>query len=160
MEIDRQTIKALSADTRVKILKLLSERRRIPAEISRQLDLAPSTVVEHLQKLEQSGLVKRNETEHKWIYYEITEKGLSLIKPTLPIHIILSLSIGVVLTFVGLSNIFLTEYASMQMVQKVAEISMPQERIIPIQTINWIFVAVLLAGLFAVSISLIKLLRK
>lgn len=158
MEIDRQTIKALSADTRVEILKLLNQRRRIPAEISKELSLAASTVIEHLQKLEQAGLVKRNETEHKWTYYEITEKGKNLIRPKLPVHIILTLSIGVILTFMGITNIYFTEFYGMQAVQKAAEI-VPQERVIT-PTINWLFEIVLIVGLFLITISLIKLIRR
>lgn len=159
MEIDRQTIKALSADTRVKILKLLNKRRRIPAEISKELGLAASTIVEHLQKLEQAKLVERKETNHKWIYYEITEKGKNLIQPKLPIHIILTLYIGVILTFVGFSNIFLTEtYTAMQKATEIT-VEIPQEKITT-TTINWIFVAILLVGLFVTTISLIKLIRK
>ena len=99
MEIDKETIKALSADTRVDILKALSERRKTPAELSKQLDLASSTIVEHLRKLEDAGLIQRMETQHKWIYYEITSKGRSLVNPKIPIYVLLSLPIGIGLMF-------------------------------------------------------------
>jgi DNA-binding transcriptional ArsR family regulator len=44
MEIDRKTLKALAADTRLDILKSLSKRRKMPSELSKELDLATSTV--------------------------------------------------------------------------------------------------------------------
>ncbi len=101
MEIDGQTIKALSADTRRKILKLLSGHRATGADISRMLGLSPSTVNEHLKKLEASGLVRRIETGHKWVYYEPSEKGHALTTPrSQPLQFVLVLSIGVLL-FLG-----------------------------------------------------------
>lgn len=161
MEIDRQTIKALSADTRIEILKLLSKRRMISADISKKLDLAASTVLEHLQKLEQAGLVKRKETEHKWIYYEITEKGKNLIMPKLPINIILSLSIGVILTFVSIINFYMFNvYTSAQgIMQKTTEISAPQEIATSAPMINWFFVIFLIAGVLLIILSLIKMVK-
>jgi len=168
MEIDRETIKALSSDTRVEMLKLLSERRRMPAEISRALDLAPSTVVEHLQKLEEVGLVERKETGYKWVYYEITEKGKNLIKPKIPVQIILSLTIGAVMTFVGASRVFVKQAAKQaapemaQMAEEAAKLAapsvteMPQEEIAT-QVINWPFAIFLLIGLLLVIFGFIKL---
>jgi eight-cysteine-cluster-containing protein len=101
MEIDRKTLKALAADTRLNILKSLGKRRKMPSELSKELSLAPSTVVEHLNKLEEAGLVKREETGHKWIYYNLTEKGESLVKPTIPIQFVLVISVSVIVIFAG-----------------------------------------------------------
>lgn len=102
-EIDRGTIKALSADTRRKILKLLSGHRATGADISRMLGLSPSTVNEHLKKLEASSLVRRIETGHKWVYYDVSEKGHALLHSNSngsPVQFVLVLSIGVLL-FLG-----------------------------------------------------------
>lgn len=103
-EIDRGTIKALSADTRRKILKLLSGHRATGADISRMLGLSPSTVNEHLKKLEASSLVRRIETGHKWVYYDVSEKGHALLHSNRnngsPVQFVLVLSIGVLL-FLG-----------------------------------------------------------
>lgn len=168
MEIDRETIKALSSDTRIEMLKLLSERRRMPAEISRALELAPSTVVEHLQKLEEVGLVERKETGNKWVYYEITEKGKNLIKPKIPVQIILSLTLGAVMTFVGASKVFVkqafitAEKAAPEMAEETAKLAAPAApaEVLPetiAQVINWPFAVVLLIGLLLVIFGLIKL---
>jgi len=169
MEIDRETIKALSSDTRVEMLKLLSERRRMPAEISRALELAPSTVVEHLQKLEEVGLVERKETGYKWVYYEITEKGKNLIKPKIPVQIILSLTIGAVMTFIGASRVFVAQTAEQaapeianmaeESAKLAAPLPLPTEAVpeTAAQAINMPFAIVLLLGLLLVIFGFIKL---
>ena len=101
MEIDRKTLKALAADTRLDILKSLSYRRKMPSELSKELKLAPSTVIEHLNRLEEADLVKREETGHKWIYYNLTEKGESLIKPRVPMQFVIVLSVSLIVIFAG-----------------------------------------------------------
>jgi len=101
MEITKSTIKALASDTRLEILKILSHRRKIAADLAKMLDLAPSTVNGHLKILEEEGLIKRKETGHKWIYFEITERGKSLVKPRSPMQFVLILSIGVLAMIVG-----------------------------------------------------------
>ncbi|MEW5955302.1 MAG: winged helix-turn-helix domain-containing protein [Candidatus Micrarchaeota archaeon] len=80
--IDRDTLRALGADTRVNILKKLGERRKTQAELAAELDLAAPSVKEHVQRLAQAGLVKRIESERKWKYYELTEKGTALVRPS------------------------------------------------------------------------------
>lgn len=98
-EIDRTTIKALSAETRLRILKLLSEHRATGADISRLLGLSPSTVNEHLKKLEAAGLILRRETGHKWVYYEPSRKGGTLVaRPSLQFVVVLAIGI---LVFLG-----------------------------------------------------------
>lgn len=102
MEIDRKTLKALAADTRLDILKSLGKRRKTPSELSKELNLATSTVVEHLNKLEEADLIKREETGHKWIYYNLTEKGSSLVKPKIPMNFVIVLSVCIIVFFAGL----------------------------------------------------------
>jgi DNA-binding transcriptional ArsR family regulator len=101
MEIDRQTLKALAADTRLDILKSLGKRRKTPSELSKELNLATSTVVEHLDKLEEAGLIRREETGHKWIYYNLTEKGSSLVKPKIPMNFVIVISICIIVFLAG-----------------------------------------------------------
>ena len=105
MEIDRKTLKALAADTRLDILKSLSHRRKMPSELSKELDLATSTVIEHLERLEEANLVRREETGHKWIYYSLTEKGEGLIKPKIPIQFVIVLSISLIVIFAGFAYV-------------------------------------------------------
>ncbi|MFZ3077105.1 MAG: winged helix-turn-helix domain-containing protein [Candidatus Aenigmatarchaeota archaeon] len=173
IEIDKQTIKALSADARVNILKMLKENRRIAADISKEIGLAPSTVNEHLKMMEDAGLIRKNITGHKWIYYDITEKGKSMVTPKMPISIILTLSLGIGLAlFGGMSflaeNIFSgSASAAMQStMEKAAEISsapaLSQSAGLgsAAPAINWLPLALLAAGLVLVVFGFIKLRRK
>lgn len=105
MEIDRKTIKILSSDTRVAILKALKERRKMPSELARELSLKPSTIVAHLEKLQEARLIEKQRTERKWIYYELTKRGTALIKPKPSMPFVLILTIGIILVFGGFANI-------------------------------------------------------
>lgn len=110
MQIDKKVINALDSETRVKILKSLLQRRKMPSELSKELNLAASTILEHLDVLENAGLVIRKESGRKWIYYELTFKAESLIKPKIPIQFVLILSLGLILMIGGILNItYLTQ---------------------------------------------------
>jgi DNA-binding transcriptional ArsR family regulator len=105
MDISHREIKALASDTRVMIMKSLGGRRKMPSELSREFSMAPSTIVEHLHVLERSGLIKKIETGHKWKYYELTEKGKSLVRPKFPVQFAVMLSLGVLLVFGSFAGI-------------------------------------------------------
>jgi DNA-binding PadR family transcriptional regulator len=60
--------------------------------------------------MENAGLVKKNDTGHKWIYYEITEKGKCMITSKMPVSIILTLSLGIGLILFGGMNFFATNF--------------------------------------------------
>ena len=64
-------------ETKKKILELLYEKNMTLSEISERLDLAPSTVAQHLKELEEAGAIKKSDEQHsrKWIYYEINENN-------------------------------------------------------------------------------------
>lgn len=66
----------LASETRKGILERLSEKNRRPSDLSRELGKDKSTIVEHLEKLRQAGLVERLEREgHKWIFYRLSKNG-------------------------------------------------------------------------------------
>jgi hypothetical protein len=46
-------------------------------------------------------LIRREETGHKWIYYQLTEKGESLVRPRIPIQFVLVLSISLLIITAG-----------------------------------------------------------
>lgn len=77
--LDYETIKALSYDTRLNILKVLKEDSKTLSEISEFLDLQPSTIKEHLKKLVDSDLIKKEDTDRKWKYYSLTKKGKKVV---------------------------------------------------------------------------------
>ncbi len=80
--LDRETFKALASDTRLDILKALDGKNLGLNEIARISNLNKATLHEHLTKLNEAGLIKRNERDgHKWVYYKLTWKGESLLHP-------------------------------------------------------------------------------
>jgi len=105
-KLDRLTLKSLASDAKVGILQRLSKRRKTPSELSKEISTAPSTIVQHLKELETSGLVKRQATKHKWIYYELTDKGANLFKPSIPFHLMLSLALAIIVTGMGAWSYF------------------------------------------------------
>ncbi len=104
-KIDKKTIKALSAERRIEILKALAVRRKMPSELSREIGLAASTIIGHLNILEDAGLVERKDTGRKWIYYELTFKGRSIVKPKIPVQFVVVLSIGLLIMLTGFMNL-------------------------------------------------------
>jgi DNA-binding transcriptional ArsR family regulator len=80
--LDRETFKALASDTRLDILKTLDGKNMGLNEIAKVTNLNKATLHEHLTKLHEAGLIKRNERDgHKWVYYKLTWKGESLLHP-------------------------------------------------------------------------------
>jgi len=53
--------RALASDTRVRILRVLSERERYCGDLVRLFDLSQSTISHHLKALRESGLVESEE---------------------------------------------------------------------------------------------------
>ncbi|MBI4895414.1 MAG: winged helix-turn-helix transcriptional regulator [Candidatus Aenigmarchaeota archaeon] len=106
MDLDKGIIKALASDTKVNILKSISSRRKMPSEVSKELGLAASTTVEHMKQLEKLGLLKRVETGHKWVYYELSDKGRDIIKPTISMKIVLVLSVSFAMLAIGSIGLF------------------------------------------------------
>ncbi len=80
--LDRETFKALAMDTRVKILKRLDENYQYTlTDLASEMDMAPSTIKEHLDKLLEVGLIKQVERGKKWKYYRLTDKGKKILNP-------------------------------------------------------------------------------
>jgi len=74
---DEEVLKSLVSDTRREIL---SEGDRTPSDLSRMLDKSKSTIVEHLEKLINAGLVEKIERPgYKWVFYSLTKKGESYV---------------------------------------------------------------------------------
>lgn len=80
--LDRQTFKALAADTRIAILKELGKRRKTQSELAKAFGMSISTIKEHLDNLESVGLVVQVDEGYKWKYYELTKKGKMIISPS------------------------------------------------------------------------------
>nr|MDO8133896.1 metalloregulator ArsR/SmtB family transcription factor [Candidatus Njordarchaeum guaymaensis] len=67
---ESRLFKALSDDSRIRILKLLMVRRMCVCEIMAALDIAQPTASHHLGLLEKEGLLERRK-EGKWAYYSL-----------------------------------------------------------------------------------------
>ena len=104
--LDKRTFEALAMESRIKILKALKERRKTQSELSKELALAPSTVSEHLEKMLDASLIARKKDHHKWIYYELTEKGQHILSPQKASVFVFALSLTLFVIFLG--YVFLT----------------------------------------------------
>lgn len=81
MELDFDTIKALSSRTRIQILNETVSHESTPTDISNSIDRSKSTVASHLNKLESAGLLEKDQVEgRKRVVYKPTEKTKSIIK--------------------------------------------------------------------------------
>jgi len=80
--LDRETFRALAIDTRVNILKKLDERFQLTlTDLANELNMAPSTISEHLDKLVSAGLIRQVDKGMKWKYYRLTSKGKGILNP-------------------------------------------------------------------------------
>ncbi|MHA2068874.1 MAG: ArsR/SmtB family transcription factor, partial [Candidatus Thorarchaeota archaeon] len=112
--LGRDAFKALSSDTRIGILKSLKRRRKMLAELSKELRMSNSTVKEHLDNLVKVGLIVQIDDGHKWKYYELTRKGRHILHPEeTKILVLLSVSaLAVIFTTFDLFGRFVTFSAS------------------------------------------------
>jgi DNA-binding transcriptional ArsR family regulator len=96
--LDDKSFRALSAGSRVGILKSLNERRRTLSELSQKLSLGNSTIKEHCDILVDAELIQQIDEGRKWKYYELTQKGKSIIQPSImdEVKVLIVLSIGVI----------------------------------------------------------------
>ncbi len=99
--LDQESFKALASEVRVDILKKLDARRETVTDLSALLGLSKPTLLEHLEKLQIAGLVKRVDEGRKWIYYELSQKGKRLLHPE-KVAIVLALSSAIGLAAIGL----------------------------------------------------------
>ena len=67
--------KALSDETRLRIIKLLEQGERCVCDITAALDMAQPKVSFHLSALKEAGLIK-DRKQGKWIHYSLNEKDL------------------------------------------------------------------------------------
>jgi len=98
--LDQESFRALASDVRVEVLKRLDARRETVTDLSNLLGLSKPTLLEHLEKLQSAGLVKRVDEGRKWIYYELTDKGRKILHPE-RVAITLALGAAVVLAAIG-----------------------------------------------------------
>lgn len=94
MSVEEKILKIISSETRRKIIKELSNGSRTPSDLSRILSKNKSTIVEHLDKLVEAGLVEKTEKPgKKWVFYSLSKEGESITstRPSTKIVIVLSM---------------------------------------------------------------------
>ncbi len=106
--IDRDSLLLLSSETRIEILKKLSERRKTLSELAKEIGISKSSVKEHLEKLEKAGLVRKLDEGRKWIYYEITPEGLKVVVPERVRRAVVELFVSVVAFISGIAMLILS----------------------------------------------------
>jgi ArsR family transcriptional regulator, arsenate/arsenite/antimonite-responsive transcriptional repressor len=67
--------KALSDETRLRIIKLLEEGELCVCDITAALDMVQPKVSFHLSTLKEAGLIK-DRKQGKWIHYSLNEKDM------------------------------------------------------------------------------------
>ena len=110
MEISLSTneFKALSSESRTKILKLLDERNYTLSELSSKTGMAAPTIKQHATILMGSGLIELKDEGRKWKYYTLTRKGRELIsaQKSPGTNILIILSTTVLVAALGVALIF------------------------------------------------------
>lgn len=102
MEIDETVLKLLISGTKRNILKSLSKRRKMLTELSRELSLSMPTLLEHLNSLSKANLVIKREEGRKWKYYELTNRGKTVVNPNEPLKLALVFTLPAILIIAGL----------------------------------------------------------
>ena len=75
MEELTTVFKALSDETRLRIIKLLEQGELCVCDITAALDMVQPKVSFHLSTLKEAGLIK-DRKQGKWIHYSINDKDL------------------------------------------------------------------------------------
>ncbi|MEM2904772.1 MAG: metalloregulator ArsR/SmtB family transcription factor [Candidatus Bathyarchaeia archaeon] len=75
VRMESKVFKALSDESRLKMVKLLAARELCVCEVMAALDMTQPTASHHLNILEDAGLL-RGRREGKWTFYGIAEPSL------------------------------------------------------------------------------------
>ena len=118
--LDKQSLKALSAETRQEMIKLLSQRPYTASELSKLLGKHVTTIAEHLSMLEHSEIVSKKDDGHKWLYYKLTEKGEKLTKPKYYAWTIMFVLSGIAIIG-GIVDLFSYTYSATSLSREAAQ---------------------------------------
>jgi len=101
--LTQDEFRVLASSTRIDIMKLLDESQLTVSDVSRRLEMNKATVHEHLTRLMEVGLVKKEDTDRKWVYYSLTWKGRNLLHPERVKVMVTLATIAIVCVIVGLA---------------------------------------------------------
>ncbi|MDD1771397.1 MAG: winged helix-turn-helix domain-containing protein [Methanomassiliicoccales archaeon] len=97
VELDRVALFALASDTRLELLRALQNDRKTLAQLTEKLNVDKAAVHRHLKKLEEGGLVSK-EDDHGFIYYSLTWKAKNLVSPGERTHVVVLLASALAIT--------------------------------------------------------------
>jgi len=81
MDLDIESVKALSSRTRLRMLGEMKEGNSTTTNISDTMDLSKSTVSGHLDTLEDAGLVEKDQKEgRRRVTYRLTSKAEAIVE--------------------------------------------------------------------------------
>ena len=112
IKLTKEIFRVLSSETRITLLKKLAQRRMTVSELSRELNVAKSTVHEHLLLMTASGLIISASDDHIWKYYEITGPGKNLLLPENSTKFVIILSFSGFLCAIGALAAFIFAWLS------------------------------------------------
>lgn len=78
--LDKDTFKSLASDTRINILKEVFKKAKTQSELAEIMNLSVPSIKDHLNSLEKSGLIEKDDSR-KWKYYSLTSKGEYILRP-------------------------------------------------------------------------------
>lgn len=155
--LDKKTIKALGADARQDIMKLLTKRPHTASEISKITGKHVTTITEHLTVLEKSDLVRKKDSTNKWVYYTLTDKGEHLFKPQFYSWVVV-FSLSIVFIFVGMLRFFngtlasaTTEKSNDMLVQNAPLMAATIESTGAATSVDYVAYALVILGLFGIA---------
>jgi len=110
VNLDINSFKALASDTRLNILKTLDGKKLNLNDLARCTNLHKVTLHEHLSRLNEAGFIKKIERDgHKFVYYQLSWKGQSLLHPE-NTRIVILFSITFFTLFFGFSSLLLQNW--------------------------------------------------
>jgi DNA-binding transcriptional ArsR family regulator len=124
IKLDRKSFEALAAESRVRVLKALTQRRKTLSELAKELGLSASTMKEHLGVLSGAGLVIQRDEGRKWKYYELTRKGKGIVKPH-ELRVLIMLAVSLLLV-VGSGWNLMNVYPPAEQVQETGMAPAPE----------------------------------
>ena len=81
-----KVFKAVADPNRIRILKMLQQKKMCVCELSAVLGITQPSVSRHLSMMRDAGLV-RDERDGQWINYEICEEKINKYAPVIMKHI-------------------------------------------------------------------------
>ncbi|MFB6204552.1 MAG: ArsR/SmtB family transcription factor [Candidatus Nanohaloarchaea archaeon] len=81
MELDFDSVRALSSPTRIQILREVLDQEATTTDLSRELEKSKSTISSHLKTLKSAGLIEKDKKDgRKRVIYRPTRKAEAIVK--------------------------------------------------------------------------------